>query len=135
MLKTRVFFALLCSTLAGSAYASTQCGREKDHVGYRKCLEKKALQSRVKLDQAMALLARRIDSRDEELEYRQRTQARLQQSFGLFQRFRESHCEFESSLAAGGNGAGDMRLQCEAELNSRYTKSLQGHLAQDATPR
>lgn len=135
MFKTSVLFTLLCSAFASPAYATTDCVTAKDHVGFRECLEKKASQSRVELEQARKLLAKRIGSWDEELVYRQRARAHLQQSFGLFQRFRESHCEFEASLAAGGNGAGDMRLHCEADLNNQYAKSLRSRIAQDAAPR
>lgn len=135
MLKTGVLVTLLCSAFAGPAYATTGCGREKDHVSYRECLEKKASHSRVELEHALALLAKRIDTWDEELEYRQRARAHLKQSFGLFQRFRESQCGFEASLAAGGNGAGDMRLHCEANLNNQFAKSLRSRMTQAAAPR
>jgi uncharacterized protein YecT (DUF1311 family) len=134
-LKTSILFTLLCSAFAGPAYAASNCGTEKSHAGYRACLEGKASESRIKLEQALTLLAKRIDNWDEELDYRQRARAHLQQSFELFQRFRESQCEFEASLAAGGNGAGDMRLHCEADLNNQYGKSLHSRLAQDTTPR
>jgi uncharacterized protein YecT (DUF1311 family) len=135
MLKTSVLFTLIFAALAVPASASTNCGSERSQVGYRECLKIKASQSSVELEQALALLARRIDSWDEELEYRQRARAHLQLSFGRFQRFRDSQCELEASLAAGGNGAGDMRLHCEADLNKQYAKSLRSGLAHDPAPR
>ncbi|WP_081897415.1 lysozyme inhibitor LprI family protein [Massilia sp. BSC265] len=134
MLKTGVLVTLLCSAFTGPASATAGCGREKDHVDYRECLERKASQSRVELEQALALLGKRIDSWDEEFVYRRRAHAHLQQSFELFQRFRESHCQFEASLAAGGNAAGDMRLHCEAELNNQYATSLRSRMTHVAAP-
>lgn len=81
MLRASVFFTLLCSVFAGPAHASTDCGVEKSHVEYRECLKSRASQSRVELEQALALLAKRIDGWIEELEYRQRARAYLQQSY------------------------------------------------------
>lgn len=42
-----------------------------------------------------------------------------------FLRYRQSQCEFQTSLAAGGNGAVDRRLLCEIDLNNRRIAELQ----------
>jgi hypothetical protein len=42
-----------------------------------------------------------------------------------YARYRKFQCEHEASSAAGGNGAGDMRLSCQVLLDAAYLKSNQ----------
>lgn len=124
MFLTRSFFALSCLAYAGFAYANSDCATADSHAGQRECLERAASASRAELEKARASLAKRIQAWDEASDYRQRSLRLLTNSFMRFERFRDAECEYEAASAAGGNGAGDMRLECKVSLNRAYTESL-----------
>ena len=41
-----------------------------------------------------------------------------------FRSYRKAQCDFEATAAAGGNGAGDMQLECQVELDKPYLELL-----------
>jgi hypothetical protein len=53
----------------------------------------------------------------------------LKQSVARFGQFRDTECKYEAAAAAGGNGAGDMQLQCQIDLNRQYAESLRKQFA------
>jgi uncharacterized protein YecT (DUF1311 family) len=135
MAQARLFFALACFTFAASAYANSDCSTAESHADQRECLGRAASASRAELETVRASLVKRIKSWDEEPVYKQRALALLKQSFVRFERFRNSECEYEAAAAAGGNGAGDMRLQCQVDLNRHYAESLRKQLNWYFAPR
>lgn len=133
--RTGLLYALACLTAAGMAHANSDCSTAQSHADQRKCLEGAASESRARLAQARVLITNRIQAWDEEPVYRQRALTLLKESFLRFERFRDAECEYEAAAAAGGNGAGDMRLQCQIGLNREYTESLHRQLNRYAAPR
>lgn len=108
---------------ACAAAPAEACGRKRSHAEERSCYAELARSSGAELDRAERALVRQVERWDEEAGYRQRTKSLLLASFDRFRAFRAAQCEAEASLAAGGNGAGDMRLSCMARLNrSRITE-------------
>jgi uncharacterized protein YecT (DUF1311 family) len=128
MFQARFFFALVCLASVGFTRASTDCGSATSHADQRDCLGRSASASRAELEKVRASLVKRIETWDEDPVYRQRSLTLLKQSFMHFERFRNSECEYEAAAAAGGNGAGDMRLKCQVDLNKQYAESLQKQL-------
>lgn len=114
---------------AGSVYANGDCRTTQSHADQRKCLEGAASRARAKLEKTQALLVERIQAWEEDPDYRQRAAKLLKQSFARFAEFRDAECEYEAAAAAGGNGAGDMRLQCQIDLSEQYAESLLKQLA------
>ena len=112
-------------SLAGLASAAPDCGgRSSSHAGERACWIKAAEKSDLLVRSAQESLRKRIKSWDENAEYIERTLVLFDESTKRFSRYRQSQCEFEASAAAGGNGAGDMRLSCQIALDETYLRSL-----------
>jgi uncharacterized protein YecT (DUF1311 family) len=114
--------------VTGCVHARSDCSTAESHADQRKCLERAAAATRAELEKAQALLIERIEAWDEEADYRQRAVKLLKQSVARFAEFRDTECEYEAAAAAGGNGAGDMRLQCQIDLNRQYAESLRKQL-------
>ncbi|MBW8897346.1 MAG: DUF1311 domain-containing protein [Massilia sp.] len=115
---------LACFMIAGYVHASSDCSTAESHADQRSCLERAASATRAKLETTQALLITRIEAWDESAGDRQRAVKLLKQSVARFAQFRDTECEYEAAAAAGGNGAGDMRLQCQIDLNRQYAESL-----------
>jgi uncharacterized protein YecT (DUF1311 family) len=124
----RLVFTLACFMFARCVHASNDCSTTENHADQRKFLERAASATRSKLEKVQALLIERIQAWDEAPNYRQREVKLLKQSFTRFVEFRDTECEYEAAAAAGGNGAGDMRLQCQIDLNRQHAESLRKQL-------
>jgi hypothetical protein len=112
-------------SLAGFAAADTSdCAALSSHAESRACLSKKAYASSVALQDAEEELAKAITHWDEDPYWKSKSANALRTSNQDFYRYRESYCDFSASLAAGGNGAGDMRLECIMELNRQRLDML-----------
>ena len=112
-------------SLAGLASAAPDCGgRSCDHASERACWIKAAEKSKALVHSAQESLRKRIKGWDEDAEYIERTLVLFNESTKRFSRYRQSQCEFEASAASGGNGAGDMRLSCQIDLDETYLRSL-----------
>lgn len=101
----------------GAPALGQECSARSDHAGRRACWEELARSSADQLARAERQLLSRLEGWRQEPESRRRTRALLLASFERFASYRAAQCEAEASLAAGGNGAGDMRLSCVARLN------------------
>ena len=112
-------------SLTGLASASPYCGgRSSTHASERACWIKAEKKSKALVHSAQESLRKRIKSWDEDAESIERTLVLFDESTKKFSRYRHSQCEFEASTAAGGNGAGDMRLSCQIALDETYLRSL-----------
>lgn len=114
-----IAFVILIMLVAIWPVRAEDCGKYADHVGYRECLERTAKHSEAKLVRAEKQLRQRIMLWDAESSNLQRTLRHFDQDLAAYRRYRESHCEFKASLAAGGNGASGMRLSCRIELDGQ----------------
>lgn len=112
-------------SLAGLASAAPDCGgRSSTHASERACWIKAAQKSKARVDSAQEALRKRIKGWDEDAEFIERSLVLFNESTKRFSRYRQSQCDFEASVSAGGNGADDMRLSCQIALDEAYLRSL-----------
>lgn len=105
--------------------AAGECTGLADHATERACWEALARTTTAEVAGTQRTVLSQLDRWDQGQDYRRRTRALLLASFRQFASFRAAQCEAEASLAAGGNGAGDVRLSCEVRLNRGRVAELQ----------
>jgi uncharacterized protein YecT (DUF1311 family) len=132
LLPTAVHAADMDSLLRG-------CSKEDSHAEMRECLEKKASSSKARLRIAETTILTLISKRGEEPEYEEAEyiaamKSAFQSGKQAFQVYRRQQCEFYASMAAGGNGAGDLRLACIAALNTERAEQLRWAYRNWSTP-
>ena len=95
-------------------------------VGIQNCLTRKAEKSQKTLLQAEEKAAGILAKWDEDDKYIYQAKTRLTTSNKVFVKYRETQCDFASSLSGGGvDGSHEMRrLACVAELNNRRAQQL-----------
>lgn len=121
----RAISVICLFSFAGFASATPNCGGiSSSHADERACWQKAAEESSALVRAAQDDLRKRIESWDEDADYRERTLVLFNESTQQFDRYRKAQCEFEASSAAGGNGAGDMRLSCQISLDEVYLRSV-----------
>lgn len=122
------FFTLI-TVLFFSGSVSASCAAPRDHVEQRACstLRLDALAHQVLA--AQHTLRDKITTWDEEPEYKAAALANFDNAARAFQRYQAQQCAFDASLAAGGNNASDLRIECNIELYSSYLKYIQAHVA------
>lgn len=120
-----IFFAVEAAAV-GVAYAATgECSNAISHVEQRSCLEAQFKEVEKRLVLAERSTMAKIAAWDEDTGYRLASSKALSASNSAFRKYRASQCEYEWSLAAGGNGATDMRLDCAIELTQSRIKLLE----------
>ena len=102
-----------------------QCGSGQSHPEIRLCIQTKAEASARELRQIEDEMRKSLTTWDQEAEYIRRSKISFDKSVTEFARHRVRHCEFLSSLAAGGNSQGDLRLSCVYELNTKRILQIQ----------
>lgn len=125
--RVGVLGLLCCSSSAfaqRAAIAEKECYQSGGHADARQCLEGKAKQSAVKLDEAEESVRSGLRKVGEPAEEIARALAAFEASSVAFRQYRDKQCEFMAALAMGGNAASDRRLLCEIELNMRRTTDL-----------
>lgn len=116
--------------IVGTAYANAdRCSDESSHAEQRDCLESMFRETEERLIQAEKRTVAKITVWDENLDYRTKSRKALSASNLAFRKYRASQCEFAWSLAAGGNGATDMRLSCAIELTEGRIRQLDAYAA------
>jgi uncharacterized protein YecT (DUF1311 family) len=123
-MKAQVTLFLLAFIASPSVFATDECAKALSHVAQRECLEALAQRSEAKVRSAQAIVLKRIDNWDEDENYKWESRKLIQESGVRFKAFKTSQCELEASSAAGGNGAGDLRLDCQIRLDRQYTAEL-----------
>jgi hypothetical protein len=116
-----VAFFLVAS---GSAVATNVCTGSVDHASERACLERQAAQSKARVTAAQAEMIKRIQAWDEDQGYKAETLRLFRISIDQYFQYRTARCDFERSAAAGGNGAEDMTLECQIDLDDSYMHSI-----------
>lgn len=125
LVYVRVLVSGVLFTSTGFASAAPDCGgRSSSHASERACWVKAAEKSNALVRSAQVSLRERIKNWGEEAGSIERTLVLFDESAKRFNRYRQAQCEFAASTAAGGNGAGDMRLSCQITLNEAYLRSL-----------
>ena len=103
----------------------TPCSRENSHAEQRTCLISENAKSERFLVSTEKNLIIALQHWDEDAGYKVRSITALKSASTSFRRMRTIDCEFQATLATGGNGAGDMRLICQIEFNMRRIAQLQ----------
>lgn len=103
---------------------SGKCSKAGDHASERSCLILEAKNSQIELDVTEKKFLQKLENWDEESGYKKRTKGLFLTASKQHIQLRKAQCELLASLAAGGNGAGDMRLECIIELNTRRTDEI-----------
>lgn len=115
-------FLILC---VGDARAAGECvGQAMGHADQRECWSQLASSTAGQVAAAQKNVTARIERLDEEQPIKDRVLQKFAEAEREFEEYRMAQCEFEASTAAGGNGAGDLRLQCEVRLNRAYAARL-----------
>ena len=112
--------------VAWAPNAQAECRWKSDvsHAEYRECLEREANQTNQEILATEQAIVARIRAADEEDGYKNQSIELLRTSGEAFRKYRTAQCEYEASTAAGGNGAGDLRLSCQIELDRAYIERL-----------
>jgi hypothetical protein len=126
-LRSILFAVVTCWPAA--ALPAQPCGNAPDHASERACWIKAAKDSNARVHAAQDLQRRRIGQWDQDPQYRANTLALFNEAADKYAHFRRAQCEYEASVAAGGNGAGDMRHSCQVALDNAYLKSIQSQAA------
>ena len=112
-----------------SAEAEDLCFGQASHPEIRACLKVQAKASEQALRAAEANVLAALERWEQEPSYKSRGKEALKASSRAFDRMRQAQCEFQATLAAGGNGSGERRLLCEVELNRQRVAELQAVVA------
>jgi len=123
-------FFVLEAAAVGIAYAGAgECSNATSHVEQRSCLEAQFREAEKRLTLTEQSTMAKIAAWDEDTGYRSASKKALSASNSAFRKYRANQCEYEWSLAAGGNGATDMRLSCAIELTQSRIKLLEDSAA------
>lgn len=120
----RVFVCLIVLAFTWNAALAEdvdvmKCVNTDSHAEQRECLNALAKNTEIKLKHQEENAIQRIANWDEGENYRTASLALFKKSIEAFRKYRETRCDFMHSLAAGGNGAGDMQLECVVELTKQ----------------
>lgn len=105
-------------------WANEDCSAAIDHSAQRDCLIRAEQASRAALAREVKSIEARIAMWNEDSDEKARSLADFRLANRRYQAFRSAQCEFEASVAAGGNGAGEMRLECQISLDDGRIKLL-----------
>jgi hypothetical protein len=129
MFPRNVLFVALVGWSTAALSAPHPCEATPDHASERACLIRTARDADARVEAAQQLLRKRIGRWSEDPPERARTLALFNEAANGFARFRQAQCDYEASVAAGGNGAGDMRLRCQVALDEVYLESIRSQAA------
>ncbi len=102
----------------------------------RACLKTRADASTRELRDIEGKIRKSLAVWDQDPEFIKRSTSEFDSSVKQFSRFRTRQCDFIASLAAGGNGQGDLRLSCIYELNeNRITQIMQAQALLEINPK
>jgi uncharacterized protein YecT (DUF1311 family) len=101
-----------------------KCASEVDHAVMRKCLEDAATRVSNELIKTENKMVATLQSCDEDQQWRDKAIERFKIATKAFRTYQKEQCDFESSTAAGGNAAGDLRAECIYRLAKERTKFL-----------
>ena len=103
---------------------SNDCYARASHVEQRECLESASTESDRALTAAEDTIRQRITKWDEQPDYKSASRGAFDSAAAAFRTYRSRQCDFAATTAAGGNGAGDLRLACEIDLNQLRVQRL-----------
>lgn len=108
-----------------STVSAHKCYKNESHASARECLEKIALSQAVLLKDTESKLRSTLQEWDQTPEDKTRALIALNEGATNFESYVKSQCDFQASIAAGGNAATNRRLLCEIELKKKRVAELQ----------
>jgi uncharacterized protein YecT (DUF1311 family) len=125
-MKVVVFLFLSLQYLIAMAteMSPRPCAEAPSHVEQRSCLDSLYQKTDASLIQVEKSFIEKLANWDEEPHYRLQSRKAFKASISAFRAYRSSQCEYFWTLAAGGNGATDMKLSCAIELTESRIKQL-----------
>lgn len=123
-MKSKFILFALALIACTASYAKELCSDASSHADQRACLVKAERISAAEVKNAQETHRKVILAWDDETSFIQQSLKLFNVSVREYARFRRAQCEYEASAAGGGNGAGDMRLNCQISLDVAYLKSL-----------
>ena len=124
-MKLIALISLLSPLNALAADGANACTAADSHARQRACLISTSEKVEAQLARVEVESLERIDHWDEDANYRARSNKALVNSTAAFRKYRISQCGLMHSLAAGGNGATDMQLECSIELTNQRISQLE----------
>jgi uncharacterized protein YecT (DUF1311 family) len=124
LLTTCMLIAVDVAAAEPSLPDASACSGQADHAGLRACLEQRARAREARIAASERRVKEAISRWDQEQEYRDRSLTLLDASRRAYLAQRSATCEVEASTAAGGNSAGDIRLQCQERWDLKWLEQL-----------
>lgn len=115
---------LLISINAFSADEIDKCASAVDHATMRKCLGDAVTLANKELTNAETKLMAYLRHWDQDQLWIDKAIEDFKGSTTAFRTYQKKQCDFEASTAAGGNSAGDLRLECIYRLAQERTKLI-----------
>ncbi len=114
---------------AATEKGTPPCAAADSHAEQRRCLASLFKKTDTTLARVEKESLAKVAMRDEDPPYKLASKKALEKSISAFRSYRARQCDVFWSLAAGGNGATDMRLQCAIELTEHRIEQLQKYFA------
>ena len=122
-----IFVLSLLGAVAEAAPIDTtikECWEGNDHRGLNRCVTKRAAIARTNLQAMEDSVRKAIAKSNEDASYLKPVQQRFEASVESYRKYRKDQCQLREALAAMGNGAGEIKLACEAELDTNRAEEL-----------
>jgi uncharacterized protein YecT (DUF1311 family) len=127
----RILFILAALALQSSAASSAsvettinECWKGNDHRGMSECVAGRAASARANLQAVERAMRLTISKSQEDTSYLAPVRQRFESSITSYRKYRDEQCSLREALATTGNGAAEIKLACEAELDSGRTEQL-----------
>lgn len=117
----------LLSSAANSATVETtinECWKGNDHRGMSECVASRATSAHDNLQAVERAMRVAISKSQEDPSYLVPVRQRFESSVTSYLKYRDEQCSLREALASMGNGAPEIKLACEAELDSSRTEQL-----------
>lgn len=124
-MKLIALIIFLLPLIACATDNTSACSAGNSHAGQRACLISMSEKVGAQLARVEVESLGRIDHWDEDASFRAKSKKALVNSNAAFRKYRTSQCGLMHSLAAGGNGATDMQLECSIELTNQRISQLE----------
>ena len=127
----RLAFALIVLSFLGSIAEAApvditikECWEGNDHRGLSLCVSQRAASARAHLESIENAIHNAIAKSKEPHGYLQPVQQSFAASIASYRSYRTIQCQLHEALAAMGNGAAEIKLACEAELDTNRAEQL-----------
>jgi uncharacterized protein YecT (DUF1311 family) len=118
--------ALLSSPVKSATVETTikECWKGNDHRGMAECVANRANAASENLQAAERAMQVSISRSQEDTSYLTPIRQRFESSVTSYRKYKDEQCSLREALASMGNGAAEIKLACEAELDLSRTEQL-----------